>query len=165
MRREPGSKVGRNSSTAEKGERTGSGIPKVEGTRKILQRCLIFCNGNSTKRWEPPRNGREPGVKSYGMQQVHTLPPPPLPVRHPLSVNRSCQKLNHETKKNLSKLNSLIFSMKRQQHFLFPFLDDCYDVLPQVLCERRKRKGYCSIEGWKDYLQKNCAYTCAFCGK
>ncbi|XP_020617588.1 zinc metalloproteinase nas-13-like [Orbicella faveolata] len=42
--------------------------------------------------------------------------------------------------------------------------NECYDVLPQVLCERRKQKGYCSIEGWKDYLRKNCADTCAFCG-
>ncbi|XP_078361267.1 uncharacterized protein LOC144645565 isoform X1 [Oculina patagonica] len=41
---------------------------------------------------------------------------------------------------------------------------ECYDVLPQELCERRKWAGYCSLEGWKDYLQKNCARTCRYCG-
>lgn len=96
-------------------------------------------------------------------------PPAPAAPFQPVPTyqfyNRSCQKLYHETKKKTLKAKLIDFSMKTQQHFLFSFSDECYDVLPQVLCERRKLKGYCSIEGWKDYLRKNCADTCAFCGK
>lgn len=43
--------------------------------------------------------------------------------------------------------------------------NDCYDVEPQQLCERRKNKGYCTVEEWKNYLLKNCPFTCGFCGE
>lgn len=42
--------------------------------------------------------------------------------------------------------------------------NECYDLDPKELCERRKWTGYCSVVGWKDYLKKRCAFTCGFCG-
>ena len=97
------------------------------------------------------------------MQEVDAhLPRPPSGPAHPINSNivLNAQKLYHEV---IVFVMIVDFSVNTQQHF--SILDDCYDVLPQVLCERRKQKGYCSIEGWKDYLRKNCAYTCRFCGK
>lgn len=43
--------------------------------------------------------------------------------------------------------------------------NECYDLDPQELCERRQYTGYCKVAGWQNYLKKRCARTCGFCGK
>lgn len=105
--------------------------------------------------------------KSYSIQKVQTPPPPPELLSRPphlisLKILLHGQKLCHEfTDSSMIR----IFFSENTAAFSLSILDDCYDVLPQVLCERRKQKGYCSVEGWEDYLRENCAYTCRFCGK
>ena len=46
---------------------------------KIRQPCAIFCNRKRTKRQEPTKIGREPGLKGTGSGRFKSPCPPPPP--------------------------------------------------------------------------------------
>ncbi len=53
----------------------GSRIPKVAGTGQVKTEkiwIVVFCNRNSTKRWEALRKGHETGVKGTGRGKIRT---------------------------------------------------------------------------------------------
>ena len=63
------------------GERAGSGIPKVAGTRekrrKISQYCVTFCRRHRARRRELLRKGAGSGSKRYGRREFQTPLSPP----------------------------------------------------------------------------------------
>ena len=75
------------------GDRAGSSIPKVAGTRRnILKYCVTFYNLSRSKRWEPPQKGARNGSKRYRRQKFQLAPPPP-PCLHPTPCPSACAKV------------------------------------------------------------------------
>ena len=59
----------------ERGEKAGSGIPKVAGTRRKY--CVIFGKRNRTKKREPLRKGAGNESKRYRRREFQTPPVSP----------------------------------------------------------------------------------------
>ena len=61
-----GRRKGAGGGKSEGGDRESKGGGNREKLRTISQHFVTFCNRNETNRREPPRKGREAGVKGTG---------------------------------------------------------------------------------------------------